>query len=260
MNETFGKSAILEFEIFLQEIEGIISFIRASSALRPRLNSLIDWTLLDAPAKELVKEFLDQKTVELSSQYRGMVILISGAFEQLVRKFIDEIISEKNKKYPAYDNLPEGIQIQNFIRTGRVLATFGNPKDHLTINYQLLIGRLATCFSGSKDYALNPEVFSFSVSNLTSKNLEEIFNFSGVKVLWDDFGRNKEFETMLNTKGARSTGKAIAEKLDKFCKIRNQLAHTGTGGLVVTDDDILNYIIFFRSFSNLLVAVLKTKI
>lgn len=254
-----ATEALREFGLALDELEASLSFLRASSKLRPRLNSLLNWQAIDGDAKRLVSDFLNQKSVELTSQYRGLVVVLSGAFEQLVRRLIHDAISAYNLNAKGFDSLPATIQVQNVLRTGRALAKSSQPLDHVSINYQVFVERLATCKAGAEKFTLNPEVFSYFISSITPGHLEEILGWIDTAVNWDDFGKVGEFEAIFGTHGAKATGKAVAAQLSAFTKLRNTIAHVGTGGVVVTDNDVEGFIRFFRILAVCLEDAIRTR-
>ena len=167
-----------------------------------------------------------------------------------------------NKGVNNYDHLSEKIRSQNILRTGRALTTIREPPDHIVVNYHALAKQLATCVTGAESFTLNAEAFTLFISSVSPRHLEDVFESIGITVNWDDFGKDRKFETMFSTKGARATGKAAAEHLDKFIKLRNRFAHTGPGFVIVTDNYVENHIGFFRVFSiqfpQLIGAKLKT--
>jgi len=237
-----------EFELTLSEVEANLAFLRASARLRPRLNPFLNWQHFgqDQNAKKLVTDFLACKEIELTPQYRGMVVVISGAFEHAVRRILEEAISAYSSTRRGFASIPQHIRDQNMIRTGRALTRFREPLDHAPLDHQSLVERLASCKPDAEAFHLNPEVFSCCVSSITPGHLEEIFEWIDTKLNWDDFGRNGDFEKLLGTTGAKATGKGVEERLRQFTKLRNNIAHAGGGNLRVTDDEVDIFIRFFR--------------
>jgi RiboL-PSP-HEPN len=260
MAESFGSAAVKEFNLALNELEASLAFLRTSTKLRPRLNGLLNWPVIEGEAKKLVTDFLNQKSVELGVQYRGMLVVLSGAFEQLVRRIVHEVVVTINTSVKNYDQLSEKVRMQNILRTGRVLTTIGEPPDHITVDYNKLAKQLATCIAGADTFTLNAEAFTLFISVVSPQHLTTVCDSVGVMVDWDDFGREKTFESMLETKGVHATGKAVADQLDKFTKLRNRFAHTGAGGMVVTDGEVESFIRFFRVFASTLAPLVARKL
>lgn len=244
-----------EFLLALDEIQMNLDYLRISSKVRPRLSSFLDWNTLKAQpdAKNLVGKFLGQKSTEFAVQYRGMIVVIGAAFEEFIRRLIHDSLSRAISRAAKYDDVPEKLRMQNILRTGRVLANWGEPRDHVKAEYSVLAKNLATCVSGATSFTLNVESFTFFLNTMSPSALESMWEIIGVNLNWDAFGRNKTFESMFATKGAKETGRAVVEKLQDFIRLRNVFAHTGAGGIQVTDSDVEEYIAFFRVFSGELV-------
>lgn len=249
-----------EFGLALNEVESNLNFLLASFRLRPRLYPLLDKSVLDPYSKQLVDDFLKQKEAVLTSQYRGMVVVISGAFEQFVRKIIEKAVTSFNSLQAGFDALPEKIRVQNVIRTGRALAKFQEPLDHAPLDYQVLVERLVSCRSKSVKYSLNHEVFAYFISSITPRHLEEILSWVDVSLSWDEVGSNPGIEKLFGARGARESGKAAAVYLDKFTKLRNNVAHIGVGGLTVAETDITEFIKFFRIFSDCIASQVAARV
>jgi HEPN superfamily RiboL-PSP-like protein len=256
----FANEAVREFCLILDELDGNLGFLRLSSKLRPRLNGLLNWSAVQGDAKLLVTDFLKQKSVELGAQYRGMLVVLSGAFEQFVRRVVQDAVQTINTSAKGFDSLPENLKMQNVYRSGRALSTVREPLDHIIVDYQSLARSLATCVPGAREFTLNAEAFSLFISSVTPTHLADICRWIGITLEWDDFGRVNEFEVMLGTKGARATGKAVSEELARFIKLRNRIAHAGTGGVAVTDNDVDGFLRFFRVFASKLASVVGDKL
>jgi len=138
-----------EFDTALDDIGSNLEFVRAAMQLRPRLRDMLHWQNMDGEARKLATRFLDQGSAEESVFYRGMVISLSGAFEQLVRRVLRDGVRAINEAEGNYDNLHETLKRQNVYRTGLALQTIFEPLDYLELDYELLSKNLGTCFVGS---------------------------------------------------------------------------------------------------------------
>lgn len=257
MADNFGSAAVKEFHLALDELEANLAFLQASSKLRPRLNGFLNWQVIQGDAKALVTEFLNQKSVELSAQYRGMLVVLSGALEQFVRRVIHEAVMTINSNAKNYDHLSEKLRTQNVFRTGRALTTIREPPDHVVVDYHGLAKQLATCVAGASTFTLNPEAFTLFISAVSPRHLTDVCDSIGVTINWDDFGREQKFEALLATKGVRATGKAVADKLETFIRLRHKFAHAGAGGVVVTDGDVESFTRFFRIFGSTVAQLIE---
>lgn len=260
MATVFADNALREFNIALDELTSSLEFVRVSAKLRPRLNELVRWEGLEPEASVLVRQYINQKSFEAAPLYRGAVIVLSGAFEHLVRRLVHEFVVRINESVAMYDLLADKIKIQNTLRTGHALITIGQPLDHLDMDYFELSKNIGTCRPGIAEFVLNANAFTTALSSISPKHLEEILKRIDVELSWDDFGKDSALRQMFNEKDTRRTAKAVQAHLEKFVRTRNRLAHTGSGGIIITDDQLDDYLQFFRLFAKRLVEVLKQRL
>jgi hypothetical protein len=252
------KSALRDFTVALDEIASNLAFLRSSSKLRPRLSPFLNWPTLkaQADARALVDDFLGQKSQEFGAHYRGMIIVIAAAFEEFIRRIVHDRLSQIARKASSYDEVPEKLKVQNIMRTGRVLASWAEPRDHMRTEYQVLAKNLATCVPGAASFDLNVESFTYFITTVSPSVLESLWELGGRHLNWDAIGKNKDFETLLGSKGTRDTGKAVAQKLQDFVRLRNIFAHTGAGGVTVSDTDVDTYLKFLKTLTGELARTL----
>jgi hypothetical protein len=258
---TFAENSLKEFNATLDDLAGSLQFLKASSRLRPRLGNLLNWdTVGELDAKVLVDNYIKSKNVEPTAFYRGFLIVLAGAFEYLVRRLLAETILSINQAVVNFDELLPKVKIQNTIRTAEALRTISEPLDHLNFDFEELAVNLATCRSGATSFALNAEAFAIRITNVGPIHLFEIFERAGIKLTWDDFGKDPTLQALFEQKSTRPTSIAIEGFLDRFIKTRNRLAHTGSGGIIVTEDEIEVLLRFFGIFSTILARVVHSKL
>jgi hypothetical protein len=253
-------NALKEFELAIDDLANIFEFVRTAARLRPRLGDMLHWEILDGEAKTLATTFLKQGSAQESILYRGLVISLSGAFEQFVRRMIRDSVSTMSKTTALYDTLDEALRRQNLYRTGIALQTIFEPPDYLDLDYELLAKNIGTCFVGSKQPVLNAEAFTIFLSIISPDKLVDAFERIRVKLQWDALGRVPALRTALEKKDTRETAKALQEFLKRFGQTRNKIAHTGSSGIVVTETDFDQLLTFFRIFSRALTTVVEIEI
>jgi hypothetical protein len=256
----FADAALKEFDVALDDVLANIKFVSSSTHLRPRLNGVVGWDMLNPEAKAMVQGFIRQKEVDVNLIYRGFVTILAGAFEHLVRRLIQDAVTALNQAIPKYEALHDSIQLQNTYRTGQALATIAEPIDHHTIDYSMLGANLATCFPGAASYVLNADAFAIYVSNMTPRNIIEAFKRLGILINWDDFGKISLMRDTLETKDTRETARSTEEFLREFIRKRNKIAHTSSGGIAVTETDIIQMVKFLRTFGGSLALVVTEKL
>jgi hypothetical protein len=254
------KSALTEFITALDDLEGNLQFIRAAKHLRPRLGPMLKWNELRGDARQLAAKFMKQKEVDDTFLYRGMLVILSGALEQFVRRILRDAIVAINEATRHYDDLDEVIGRQNTLRTAQALQTIFEPLDHLTFDYELLCKNLGTCLRGSEGFALNADAFTIYVSSIAPAHLEDVLKRIGINLDWDSLGQNEGIQSLFNKTEARETSKSVQEYLLLFIRKRNKICHSGSGGIAVSDGDIEQLIKFFRVFSAALTRTVEEKI
>jgi hypothetical protein len=260
MSSAFASSGLKEFDLALDEVTEALDFSFTAAKLRPRLAGVLNRDRLYDDIERLTATFINFNSVEMAPLYRGLLVVVSGAFEQLVRRIVEDAVVRINGTTSVFDNVPEGIKTQNIFFTGRALCAVREPPDHLSINHQTLVQQLATCTAGAQNFRLNAEVFAMFIANLTPSHLTDVCRSIGVKMDWDYFGKLAEFQTLCGTKGTRSTANAIFDRLAESIKLRNRIAHTGAGGVSVTFDTVIAQIEFFRALGPHLAAFVESNL
>ena len=260
MANTILANALKEFELALDEFTTNLEFVRTASRLRPRLNDMLNWQMMDVEAQALATRFLQQQATEESLLYRGMVVSLAGAFEQFVRRVLRDSVQAMSGAGVIYANLDQHIKNENIYRTGVALQTIKEPLDYMNFDYEVLGKNLGTCFSGSGQAVLNADAFAVFLSITSPKNLVDALKRIGIDLHWDDLGRVQALQKSLEKSATRETTKAIQDFLRGFGQTRNKIAHTGSGGIVVTDSDFQQLLNFFRAFARALQSVTEAEL
>src|SRR5207244_3922583 len=121
---------------------------------------LLNWSALGEESRIRCQSFMDQKNVQLDLIYRGMFVLIAGAFEQLIRRCLRDAVAHISTTSPRYVDLDTELVRQNVMRTGRALATILDPPAHLDLNYGELCSNIGTCIEASESVSLNADAFA----------------------------------------------------------------------------------------------------
>lgn len=253
-------AAFREFEVALDELASNANFVCTASRIRPRVGKMLHWDLLDPDAKALAKSFMEQRGVEEPLIYRGLVILLSGAFEHFVRRIVREVVVAINKAFPDFDGLHAHIQEENAYRTGVALQTIYEPPDHLDLDYERLAANIGTCIRGSKQFTLNAEAFTVFMTIISPKKLVEAFHRVGVELRWDDLGKLPALRQVLDKRDTRETANAVQEFLRTFGQTRNKIAHTGSGGVAITATEFEQLLKVLRVFAQSLCAVIECEL
>jgi hypothetical protein len=249
-----------EFKASLADAEENLLFIESAAWLRPRLGELLNWGVLTPEVRIRCQSFMDKKDVQSDLLYRGVFVLIAGAFEQLVRRCLKDAVTEISKATPRYADLNAEIVRQNVMRTGRALATILDPPTHLDLDYPQLCTNIGTCIENSDSVSLNAEAFALFFSTLTPSKLAEVLRRIGVTLDWDAIGRDRAVRAVLGTTKTRQTADAVQRYLKNFINTRNKLAHSGSGGVSISPADVQKAIKFFRAFVDALTDAIHSQL
>lgn len=249
--------ALKEFELALDDLASNLDFLRAAKQLRPRLRDMLHWEGMDGEAKKLATTFLRQQTAEESVLYRGMLVSLSGAFEQFIRRVLRDGVTAINVAGATFDSLHEGVRKQNAYRTGMALQTIFEPLDYLELDYDVLSRNIGTCFPGSVQPVLNADAFAVFVSIVSPEKLADALTRIGVKLNWDALGSMQAIRNALEKDNTREAAKALQESLKQFGRARNRVAHSGSGGILITDSEIEQLLKLFRSLGRGLCSIVQ---
>ena len=249
-----------EFKASLADVEENLRFVESAAWLRPRLGELLNWNGLTQETRIRCQSFMDQKDVQLDLIYRGMFVLIAGAFEQLIRRCLRDAVAQISTTSPRYVELDAELVRQNVMRTGKALATIFDPPAHFDLNYGQLCGNIGTCVETSESVSLNADAFALFFSTLTPTKLAEVLRRIGVTLDWNVIGRHSSVRAALDMKKTNETATAAQRYLKTFINNRNKLAHTGSGGISVSPTDLETSIKFFRGFVDALTEAMHSQL
>jgi hypothetical protein len=253
-------NALKEFDLAIDDIASAIEFVAAANRLRPRLGGMLGWQSMDNDAKQLAKEFLGQRYAEPSLLYRGMLVSLSGAFEQFVRRVVHDSILAINARGMKYADLDDTLKAENFHRTGQAFQTIHEPLDYLDLNHEELAQNVGTCCKASAKAVLNAEAFTLFISIVSPDNLAKALTRIGVHLDWDTLGKAPEVRDALAKNKTRETAKEVQAVLRSFGQTRNKIAHTGSSGVTVSESDMQQLLAFFRSFSRALAGAVEPEV
>lgn len=260
MASAFAENPLKEFAAALDDLSNSLAFSQASSRLRPRLSGFLNWAAMSPEAKGLVDRYLKHTSTEPTPFYRGVVIILGGAFEHFVRNLLHEAVVNVRQSVTSYDALGDHIKKENMRRTGQALGSIFEPLDHFDFDYYELCKNLGTCVPGNEEFTLNAEVFSIYVSNMSPEHLVGALSRLGVDLNWDELGGDAGLQQLFGGTGVRETANEIQGYLGEFIKKRNKLAHTGGGGMIFTSEEVEEFLTFFRLFSKRLAQVLQKRL
>ncbi len=130
----------------------------------------------DARLKSRLKDALKLKTTDQSALLRGLFVQAVGVFDEFVRSLISSKIEERSKACDKYNDLSEKLRNGFISNSGKVLTHYGRGTvNGVRYDFNRLTSSLIACLSNSKDYFLEPRVFTILMGNSTPDRLKNLF-------------------------------------------------------------------------------------
>lgn len=138
---------------------------------------------------------------------------------------------------------------ENLFRTGRALATVKAPAGYPAFDFDLLCKNIGECVPGSNAFSLNAVAFGSDVGTPSADRLEDVLGRAGIRLNWDAIGRTPGMKDLLAVRTVRDAAKEAKNFLKWFSRVRNEAAHSGSGGTSVTDSELEKSISYFGLFA-----------
>ncbi len=234
MNAAFGP-AIIEFQTAIDLMLSMSLFVEVATQLRPRLGRQVNWQSLDDAEKLLVQSFIKMEpTLALSEE--GTTLRICAQFENFLRRIIRDAALEISLRKVKAEGLKPPLLAKNRHFAGMLLSKV-LYSDGVTRDYDRLCREIGTCTPGSV-VTLSGESLAESLENISPASIDLLFELFGHKLNWDKIATHAVFAAARKQEGTRELAKAIKERLSELHKLRNRLAHSGYGGVVLPEGSL----------------------
>lgn len=168
-------------------------------------------------------------------------------------------LQEQSKRAKTFEELPEGLRINNLVFSGRALAASGDKISGKKIDFEEISRKLGTCISSNEDFELNVDCFTLFIGNCTSYRVSELMRSVSVKGnIWDNLGRQKDLQDHLRSKATRETAKLARDKLDEYIETRNGIVHRGEYFKTITENQMIDNSDFFIALTKTLAKYLES--
>jgi hypothetical protein len=250
---------LAELNTRIDELKADVTFVSLAAQLRPRIAEVINWQST-GDVLELAKQFMKVKLARPEGVFGPLLIRLLAAFERYLRQLVIEAVNQRAAAARTYDDLPATLSRRNLALTGRVLAAIDAPRDHLTVDVQLLVDNLASCKRGSGSFRLNAQAFSAIVTGASPMVIEKSLENVDVTEWWDVVGVNQTLAGVVGTKGPRETRHRAGERLKELWRWRNHLAHGGDEDITLSETQLREAIDFVACFSDALDDAVKKQL
>lgn len=236
------SSALTVFQSRVDSIGKTAKFVRDSDKLRPRLNAFLNWDLLGQTpdAKPLVSQFLEFRD-DSSIVYSSLFLSAHGCFEKYLRDAAEEYASRLAYSYEELEKICPGLVKWNVKLSALALATIFEPPHHVNYDYKRIAEDAATSFINSQKVVINGQAMAQRKSNIDKNEINELFRRFGREPNWDKIGTNETLQGLLSANNARKCAHELELHLLKAVRLRNNLAHSGVGNVVLTYEELMNH-------------------
>lgn len=248
-------SAYSIYSAYLGELRAAVEFCRISAQLKPRLNDYLRWETADNRVRTLFQQFLGGQPNE-RIVYQSAVVTLHSGFEQFILDLVDdaaEAMTSRNLDTEDFEAKFPGVVMQACVASGHALASMFQPRSHWRIDYDELIGRLATARTGAQQVAIYGRPFGVRKASLSCDELEKLMQRLGFTLPWSEISRDASLQKMLGVSTMTAAARALKDKIDKVLSLRNDLAHS-QGADDVSYEELVQFIEVYQRFSALLEA------
>ena len=181
----------------------------------------------DQKQKQLLEEVLRDKDTDTSMLYRGLVVQISGIFENFVKAIIDAVIVEKVSRASKFSCLEEKLKREYFHRAATILTHEKEGHFHgRKFDFEKLRRSMGGCALDIGNFRVDSRVFTVAITNVTSIRLANSFEQVGVNdPLSDSIGEHQGLKQLSGETSSRKVAKFVRDTLDEQVAVRNEFAH-----------------------------------
>ena len=213
---------------------------------------------------ELSEKLKSFRLSKLQFNYNSFVISLYGSFERFIENCITTYIETLNNLITVYLNLPETILKNHFLFSLSLITKIEQPRYSGPLTKEEVIKNLHTCINTHDMYQLNKDAFAQHTANFRLQVVEESFSNIGLLQLSQKILKTKSFQSYcIISLGISPEIDLVPTEafqiLNDLAEYRNQVAH-GITCDILTNDILLDYLVFFESFSSALIEVLQENI
>jgi hypothetical protein len=245
------------FEDFSQELKALEKHIASQTATLKTVSSLQK----DDSLKHLVEDIEINMVANKIFNYNSYVISLYGIFERYIEDLLKGYLVSISSAFNTYNELPNKIREANIKKCSELLLNLGLQKNK-DLAPEIIISALYNNVSKGS-IKLNYEAFIQHSSNFRSSSINEYFKSVDISDLNKLVCNYEPIKSTLESKFDNPEGtssKQLFKAIDDIADRRNEVAH-GTKVLnLLTPELILEYCVFFQSYSESLFHCLTDKV
>ena len=248
------KAAFFDFS---QELKALEKHVASQTATLKTVSLLRKDTTL----RHLVEDIEINMVANKIFNYNSYVISLYGIFERYIEDLLKGYLISISDVFSTYSELPEKIREANIKKCSELLLNLGLQKNK-ELAPEVIISALYNNVSNGA-VKLNYEAFIQHSSNFRSSSINEYFKSVDINDLIKLVCNYEPIKSTLESKFDNPEGissKQLFKAIDEIADRRNEVAHGTKVINLLTPELILEYCIFFQSYSESLFHCLTDKV
>ncbi len=208
-----------------------------------------------------LQNHLYRSTTKRRFDYNSVIVSLYGFFEQYVESLLREYAGSISAIVPKYELLPEQILKQHIELSYMLLSRIEKTRYKSATTVQEIIANLHSCVSGSAEFKINDDAFSYHSANFRTEVINESFSKLGVFRVSDKVRESEEFQEYLRSiypdrDVSHINSQEAFALLNDLADRRNDVSH-GIDSDILSNPILLDYITFFRGYGAALYEVIR---
>ena len=146
------SDAFTDVEAAIGEIKDSIALITTRQQILRNAQEVFRMEGRRVDIKSIMDSFFNTKTTSTDTLFRGLYIQLGSIFELFIRRCMEASLQEQSKRAKTFEELPEGLRINNLVFSGRALAASGDKISGKKIDFEEISRKLGTCISSNEDF------------------------------------------------------------------------------------------------------------
>ena len=221
------QRAVRTARVQIEEAEATARIRHAYSSILVTNAQALFSAFEDRNAKRNLEIALRDKDTDPSMLYRGLLLQLSGIFENFVRSLCAVIIAKRSSDAGSYVDIEEAIRREHTYQSARILSHIKSGSiQGVRYDFESLQESWAKCILNSENFKIQSEVFTLLMGNCTSSRLTDLFSSLSLTGPFDDMlGKNPDLRACAKERSSRRVAKFAKSTLDNQIALRNDIAH-----------------------------------
>lgn len=215
-----------DFQTQLDEIDLCYYHLKYHREFRAVLFPIINWTGANDDQKKIINSYIG-KNLPSGTMLNSLFNTLAACYENFLRKMLMLTIGAIDNKTKNYNDLSIRLRNKHYQSTGTLLANHASPPDYLKLDYKKLAENLATCYDGSMDFKLNPEISIFPKGLVSLNSFFEFLDLCEIKLSFESIAKNEIVRKYYGMSTTKERERILAGLHDQILRLRNSISHCG---------------------------------